>query len=181
MSKIVNRIVMPDQSYLRSVLAYDPETGVLTWKPKSGSDRFIKTFNSRFAGKPAFTTLERGYRQGRIDGQLFYARRVIWKMMTGDDADDVDHINGDRSDNRWVNLRNVSRTENMQNRRLSGANTSGAFGVTKTPWGTWRATIGHQNKIVSIGSFKTKHEAVGARKAAERRFGYHENHGRASA
>lgn len=181
MTRIVNRIVMPDQSYLWSVLTYDPETGVLTWKPKSGSDRFIKTFNSRFAGKPAFTTMERGYQQGRIDGRLLYAHRVIWKLMTGDEPDDVDHINGDRSDNRWANLRNVSRTENMRNRRLSDANTSGVFGVSKTYWGAWQAKIGNQNRTVTIGSFRTKQEAVIARKSAEMQLGYHKNHGRVSA
>lgn len=177
----MGNVVMPDQSYLRSVLSYDPETGLLTWLGRKGDTRFVRTFNSRFAAKPAFTTLERGYLQGRIDGRLFYAHRIIWKLMTGEEPDDVDHLNGKRSDNRWANLRNVSRTENMRNRRLSDANTSGVFGVSKTYWGAWQAKIGDQNRTVTIGSFRTKQEAVAARKSAERKLGYHENHGRVSA
>ena len=177
----MGNVVMPDQSYLRSVLSYDPETGLLTWLGRKGDTRFVRTFNSRFAAKPAFTTLVRGYLQGRIDVRLFYAHRIIWKLMTGEEPDDVDHLNGKRSDNRWANLRNVSRTENMRNRRLSDANTSGVFGVSKTYWGAWQAKIGDQNRTVTIGSFRTKQEAVAARKSAERKLGYHENHGRVSA
>lgn len=168
------RLELPEQAYLLQRLDYCPETGVLTWKPWHSPPNF----NSRFAGKEAFTTVERGYRQGRIDGRLLYAHRVIWRMMTGETPDDTDHINGDRGDNRWRNLRDVTRQENLRNVRLSHRNHTGAHGVNFTKHGTWQVYIGVESKGFCLGSFKTKAEALAARQAAERVLGYHPNHGR---
>lgn len=168
------RKALPAQDVLLQLLNYNPETGELTWRERPGNP----AFTTRLAGKPAFTTLERGYKQGRIFMELHYAHRIIWRMMTGEIAHDVDHINGVRSDNRWSNLRSVTRTENLRNRKLGPANTSGAHGVQYTYWGAWQAYIGHQSRSICLGSFKTKEEAIEARKRAERDLGYHENHGR---
>lgn len=168
------RLELPDQAHLLQRLDYCPETGVLTWKPWHSP----ANFNSRFAGKEAFTTVERGYRQGRVDGRLLYAHRVIWRMMTGETPHDIDHINGDRGDNRWCNLRAVTRQENLRNVRLSHRNHTGSHGVQHTHWGAWQAKIGVDGSVLCLGSFKTKQEAVEARKAAERALGYHPNHGR---
>lgn len=168
------RLELPEQLYLAQRLDYAPETGILTWKHRAGDP----AFNTRFAGKEAFTTVERGYRQGRLDGKLYYAHRIIWRLMTGEYPVDIDHINGNRSDNRWANLRSVTRAANLQNRRLSRNNTSGHHGVQATSWGTWQAYIGRGDANVCLGSFKTKTEAIAARKGAERALGYHPNHGR---
>jgi len=123
-------------------------------------------------------TSERGYKQGRIGGHLHYAHRVIWRMQTGEVADDVDHINGDRGDNRWANLRNVTRQENMRNRKLGRNNTSGFHGVKQAYWGAWQAYIWKDCGSVCLGAFSTKEEAIAARKSAEAALGYHPNHGR---
>jgi hypothetical protein len=165
------------QEYLLLRLRYDPETGALFWRQDPAG---TVQWNGRWAGKPAFTTIERGYLQGRIDWVLLYAHRVIWKMETGLEPEDIDHENGNRSDNRWVNLRDVSRTENMRNRMISSNNTSGHPGVSLTKWHTWKATIGVDNRTIVLGSFSSFDEAVAARKAAEVLHGYHQNHGRSS-
>lgn len=164
---------LPEKSYLLQRLSYCPNTGVLTWLPWGEN----KTFIARYAGKEAFTTLERGYRQGRIDGTLYYAHRIIWRMVTGESPQDIDHINGNRADNRWANLRNVSRQINMQNRRLLARNKTGHHGVNQTAWG-WQSYAFRDGQKICLGSFKTKPEAIAARKAAERILGYHQNHGR---
>jgi hypothetical protein len=166
------RKALPAQDVLLQLLNYDPETGALTWRERPDHP----AFTTRWAGKPAFTALERGYKQGRIFMELHYAHRIIWRMVTGEIAHDVDHINGVRSDNRWSNLRSVSRAENLRNRRLSCQNTSGTHGVYARSWG-WQAYIRADGKTKCLGSFKTKEEAVEARRAANEKYGYHQNHG----
>lgn len=166
---------LPPQDKILQRLRYCAFTGKLFWKIDPEKP---KNWNSRWSGREAFTTNERGYLQGRIDWKLYYAHRIIWKMVTGEDPDDIDHINGNRSDNRWLNLRNVTRSENLKNRAISRNNTSGKMGVEKTKWGTWKSSIGHQGKSKSLGSFAAFDEASAARELAERELGYHKNHGR---
>ncbi len=167
---------LPPREALLQLLCYDAETGALTWRPRPDHP----AFTTRWGGKPAFTAVERGYLQGRIFGRLYYAHRIIWRMETGDIPNDIDHINGDRADNRWKNLRNVSRQVNLRNRALSSNNRTGAHGVSLTPYATWQAYIGDGEKSVCLGSFRTMEEAVRARRLAEQRLGYHANHGRNS-
>ncbi|MBY5974183.1 HNH endonuclease [Ferrimonas balearica] len=95
-------------------------------------------------------------------------------MVTGADADTIDHINGDKSDNRWSNLRSVSQRQNNMNRPTFSNNTTGHRGVTPMPYGQWKVQIGHSY----VGAFNSFDEAVSARTDAEARLGYHENHGR---
>ena len=168
------RKALPAAEALRQLLQYDPESGALVWLPRPDHP----AFTTRWAGKLAFTAVERGYLQGRIFGELHYAHRIIWRMQTGEIPQDVDHINGVRSDNRWCNLRHVTRTANLKNRRLSSNNRSGVHGVNQTPWVTWQAYIGHDGRSICLGSFASKDDAIGARRSAEAALGYHENHGR---
>ena len=170
---IMARKELPTADTLNRLLKYDPETGKLYWNARDD----LPGFTSRWAGKEAFTTLERGYRQGRIFSELHYAHRIIWRMQTGETPDDVDHINGDRADNRWENLRAVSRGSNMKNRGLSRQNSSGHHGVYQRPWG-WQVYICSNYQRQCIGSFKTKQEAVSARLAAEAIEKFHPNHGK---
>lgn len=98
--------------------------------------------------------------------------------MTGEDPNDIDHINGDPSDNRFVNLRNVSHQDNGRNMKLNKASTSGCPGVgfdkRRNVWCA-RIHLNYRNKF--LGQFKSFDEAVAARRAAEVEFGFHENHG----
>lgn len=168
------RKALPSCDVLRQLLRYEPGTGKLFWLPRKDDP----AFTTRWAGREAFTTVERGYLQGRIFSEIHYAHRIIWRMQTGELPDDIDHVNGNRADNRWANLRHASRAENMRNRRLSSNNASGIHNVHLTPHGTWQAYIGNAGRSVCLGSFSTKAEAAAARQGAERALGYHRNHGR---
>lgn len=177
---------LPSQEVLRQLLDYDPETGVLRWKERGPewfaniggktAEHHRKRWNTCFAGREALSHVnEQGYRQGHILGRLYRAHRVIWKVAHGVDADEIDHMNGDRSDNRLRNLRNVPRVGNMRNRSRNANNKTGVTGVCRHKvTGKWAAKVGN----AQLGTFDTFEEAVAARKAAERNLGYHENHGR---
>lgn len=175
---------LPDVCLLRKLLRYDPETGSLYWLPRP-SEMFPKpqqanTWNTKNAGKETFTLTHKGYKQGTIFDAKFRAHRVAWALYYGAwPALHLDHINGDRTDNRITNLREVVRSENQRNQKRRTDNTSGATGVS---WyvlqGKWVAEIYVDGKKKNLGYFDTYEEAVSARKLAEVTHGYHPNHGR---
>jgi hypothetical protein len=160
-------------SLLRQLLRYDPETGALYWRSRT-RDMFcsstqsniipFKTWNKRFAGNEAFTALTQGYKHGNVLGKKFRAHRVIWAMQTGDDVPEnmeIDHVNGVRSDNRWVNLRLATRRQNMWN--VKGARSDSLTAVKGVSYRAERkryvAKIKIDGKCKKIGSFKTIEEA----------------------
>jgi hypothetical protein len=108
------------------------------------------------------------------------AHRVAWALHYGEwPSDQIDHVNGDKTDNRLENLRIVTAQGNAKNRSLRSDNTSGHVGVywvreTKK----WSAQIKVDGRQKTIGSFESLEDAVKARKAAEDLNGYHANHGR---
>lgn len=172
---------------LRELLAYNPETGELTWLPRPReifpSKRAFNTWNARYAGKTAFITTDTpGYRQGRIFGKHYLAHRVAWALVHGEwPAEQIDHVNGIRSDNRLSNLRAVSRAENGRNQKRRSTNTSGVTGVQWVSRGNkWEARIQVAGRNRHLGYFASKDDAIIARKAAELEYGYHANHGRAA-
>ena len=170
-------LVLPSQAILKELLDYDPESGVLRWRARTGPDA-LRCWNSRWTGKVAFTTLSNGYHQGCILGQRVFAHRVAWKWWSGEDAGEIDHINGEKTDNRIANLRSVTRIENSRNQRLRASNKTGVSGVF---WveekGFYQVTCAGRN----FGRFTRKSDAIAARRAAERELGFHPNHGRRSA
>lgn len=182
-------IVNPEPEVLRELLEYDAASGCLFWKErgpelfKDGSrtpEHSSRSWNSRYAGKPAFTADDgSGYLVGAIFGQRHNSHRVIWAMVYGEWPEMVDHINGDRKDNRLVNLRSVSPGENARNSAISKLNRTGVAGVAwRTRDAKWRAHIGFKRKHIHLGYFENFEDAVSARKQAEIRFGFHRNHGR---
>lgn len=175
---------LPSKDELARLLTYDPITGEFLWKERAAAlfanPKKAGSWNTQFAGKPAFTTKNgNGYLCGYIDYQKLYAHRVAWKMVHGTEVDQIDHINGDRSDNRICNLEAATNASNCRNARIRTDNTSGVTGVG---WDTlvnkWHARITVDGAIVNLGRFKTFNEAVIARKAAERIYSFHPNHGR---
>lgn len=169
------KIDLPSPEVLRQLLRYDPETGGLIWRPRG-----IASWDARWADKPAFTASSNGYRVGHLHCRLIMAHRVIWAIAHGAwPAFDIDHINGDRSDNRLVNLRSVTRQENLRNSKVARHNTSGVRGVSRATGGKkWKACIGAGNRTIHLGRFDSFEEAVAARRMAEIAHGYHPNHGR---
>jgi hypothetical protein len=176
---------LPSPDTLRQLLRYEPETGKLFWRerPESffGTAHHCATWNTRYAGKETFVTNQnKGYKAGGVFDIRLLAHRVILAMVNDEwPAGDVDHINGIRSDNRLSNLRVVSRTVNMRNAKKPKTNTSGVIGVAwYAPRRKWRASIMVDKSSVHLGYFATMSAAVAAREAAERKYGFHENHGR---
>tara|TARA_R110000787_G_scaffold4219_1_gene16335 strand:+ start:9 stop:581 length:573 start_codon:yes stop_codon:yes gene_type:complete len=170
---------------LASLISYDPMTGKLHWLDRPlglfKTKRAFSTWNARYAGCEALTALNgSGYLHGGILGQKHRAHRVIWALQTGDwPEEDIDHINGVRSDNSWSNLRAVSRSDNMRNAAMPCTNTSGHVGVHWCkPLSKWAAQIMDDGKSIHLGNFIEKADAIQARKSAENERGYHANHGR---
>jgi DNA-binding transcriptional regulator YiaG len=152
-------------------LSYNPVTGV-----------FIrhKSNNQHGAGRPSGYNHGRGYIKIEIDSVAYFAHRLAFLYMTGKFPEhQVDHINQIRDDNRWNNLREVSKQEQSRNYPKYKTNTSGHVGVYSYPRdsGVWRAMIGVEGKLKTIGTYKTKEEAITARKQAEIEHGFHDNHG----
>jgi hypothetical protein len=173
-----------DPEILRQLLSYDPETGSLTWLLrdesffKKSSD--AKRWNSRYAGTEAFTTVLKGYRKGSILGADCYAHRVCWALRNGNwPAGEIDHINGNRSDNRICNLRDVDSLENQKNLSLRRDNKANRIGVSWYSRGKkWTASITVNKKWIFLGRFSKICDAIQARQIAEIEFGFHKNHGK---
>lgn len=153
------------QERLRELLDYDPETGFFTW---------VTRRNGIHVGQTAGHVNNHGYVQIRIDGRSYQAHRLAWLWMVGAlPTDHVDHINRDRADNRWGNLRLASRSQNMGNRSISRNNTSGVKGVI---WhkdaGKWMACIKINGKRRYLGYFLDIDAAAAAyADAARQHFG----------
>lgn len=191
MSKPRDSKDLPTYEYVSQRLSYDPETGVLTWKERPremfATEGAFKTWNIRHVNKQAGSLVHnRGYVKIRLSvfGKplRLTAHRVAWLLHTGSWPElHLDHINGDKQDNRIENLRQVTPAENARNQRLCSGNTSGHLGVDyrkDCPNRPWCAKIKVDRKSIYLGSYATKEEAIAARKEAERKYGFHENHGR---
>lgn len=101
----------------------------------------------------------------KVDGKktsaLFYAQRIIWKWMTGNEpVDQIDHIDGDKLNNRWSNLRAASRRQNLYNSKLRKDNPSGAKGVGQAVNGKWIARITVNGEQRYLGRYSTFEQAA---------------------
>ena len=143
------------QTRLKEAFSYDPETGVFVWKIQSGRMK---------PGQIAGVTNPAGYRMIRLDGKLIMAHRLAWIYMTGSAPTDfIDHINGVRNDNRWVNLRPANRSQNSYNSKGRENCTSKWKGVSwDAPRGKWKAQLRAQGKTYVLGRFEDEREAAEA-------------------
>src|SRR6056297_1350980 len=134
------KIPVPEQDYLMKIFSYESSTGNLIWNYRP--DR-LPVWNKSWSGKIAGSRSNSGYINVGIDGKLYRAHRVIWKLLYGTDPDSIDHINGDVSDNRIENLRDVNHQDNHKNRFKYKTNKSGVTGVMfNKRAGKWIARIG---------------------------------------
>lgn len=178
---------LPDLELLRKLLDYDPETGLLFWRARPvemfPNKSKAKRWNTRYAGKRAGNTkaYQKGYFAVCILSKNYPVHRILWALHTGKDPQNqIDHINGNPGDNRLCNLREVNQVENSKNQKIPKNNTSGYIGVSfRKANNEWVAYISVQKRI-HLGGFRTKEAAIAARKDAERRYGFHPNHGRGS-
>lgn len=178
------------QSLLNEIFGYDPETGVLYHKERprwmftkgyKGGETSWRTFNTQNAGKPITNVGGSGYLRVNIGGKRYSAHRIIWVMVHGEWPDEIDHINGDRADNRLCNLRAVTRQENLRNLARRSDNTSGYTGVSYSKRDdVFIAYITVDGHAKVIGRYGTAQQAAKARAEAEAELGFHPNHGRAA-
>lgn len=174
----------PSFETVSELVRLDAATGKLYWlrRPVSmfSSERSAKIWNTQFSGKEAFNTPDgRGYLAGTMLWFRYKAHRIVWLMATGKwPSMQIDHINGNRADNRFENLREVENVENLRNAALKSNNTSGVCGVVWRQEGQkWEAKIGHQGKNVYLGRFAKLEDAIAARAKANEKLGYSGRHG----
>lgn len=179
---------MISQELLKELLNYNPETGVFTWLARGDkyfqSPLAAKSWNNRFAGKEAGTSHSNSTSRTRyvsitLFQKQYRAHRLAWLYVYGESPRyKIDHINGDGADNRIANLRDVTDSVSAKNMPMLKRNKSGVTGIH---WckitEKWCAMI-HSGKTKNLGYFSDKFEAICARKSAEARLGFHENHGR---
>ena len=171
---------------LNDLLDYNPKTGDLVWKERPEHyfphPRYKTRWDAKWAGKIAGSVF--GYKNSPnkyiricIFKQNFRAHRIVWWMVTGEEpTKDIDHIDHDGLNNRFENLRLVSKKENQKNLSRNKNNTSGVTGVKKVR-GKYHAVVQSDNRMIFLGSFDRFEDAVEARKEANTKYGFHENHG----
>jgi hypothetical protein len=153
------------QAELKAQLHYDADTGVFTRITKSSKNTKIGSV----AG-----WLCRGYRRISIGSKQFAAQRLAWLYITGEMPDYfVDHINGVKDDNRFINLRCATNKENIRNSGLFKHNTSGKRGVSlNKQTGKWRAQCIVDGKTHNLGDYSDINAASNAYKQfAKKHFG----------
>lgn len=142
---------------VREHLSYDPSTGKFWWKDEAG------------------TITGHGYRYIKVKGKARLAHRLAWLFYYGVEPPGlVDHINGDRLDNRIENLRIATYSQNGANAKRHSRNTSGLKGASKVlkkgVWtGRWQASITYRNRQINLGYFDTREEAHQAYLSAARK------------
>jgi hypothetical protein len=178
----MNRITI--STPLEDLLEYDPATGMLRWKRPKGermqinmhqqSRRQTKGWFQGFLDTDGYRRFAipdgRHARTGKVRQRQLCVHYVAWYLMTGQyPVNDIDHINQNRADNRWTNLRAASRSENMRNLRVRPVSKTGYIGVS--PFGKKflaQITVNYQN--IYLGVFSTLEEAVAVRREAELKY-----------
>lgn len=152
------------QEKLKELLHYDPETGLFT--------RLVKTAQRVNVGDIAGTLSGDGYLYTGVLSKSLKNHRLAFLYMTGSIPEYVDHINGVRTDNRWVNLRPATKRQNQYNQKIRSDNTSGIKGVCwSKPHNKWVARIYVDGKVIGLGTYVDIKEAESA--VIEARNKYH--------
>lgn len=181
---------LPSPELLRQLLRYDPQTGKLFWLERhlsiydfsdTSAPRRCRVFNALFAGREAGQLGSGGYIIVTINHIPFRAHRLIWAMNNDEQFPSnlqIDHINGDRTDNRISNLRLATNRENARNQRRRMTNKSGHNGVYwDSATNKWRAQITLNGKTYALGRFSTKSKAAHARRSAHLNSFFYHSHG----
>lgn len=156
---------------LMYLVTYDPETGIMTRSEKA---------NGKWKEGENIGSDSDGYLNCSIKNRVYKVHVLAWMYMTGEyPRGDIDHINHIKSDNRFSNLRLVTKIENSHNLEMSKANTSGYTGVSwNKAKNKWRARIKVNKKERFLGYFEDIEDAKKAWDEARKEHGFHKNHGR---
>ena len=155
----------------KELFTYDRETGIIKWR---------KRFNHMQRADLVAGSSGHGYIKIQFKGKLYQAHRIAMLLSYGfyGDGLEVDHISHIRDDNRLVNLRFVTRSDNQRNRSRNSNNTTGVTGVYyDKARRKYKAQIRVDGMNINLGRFVTLEEATEARKAADIRYKYNANHG----
>jgi len=155
---------MLTQEVLMQHLIYDPITGIFVWKEPRAKRCKV--------GDMAGTMHSRGYIHIKLFGVCYKAHRLAFLYMTGHwPKEQVDHVNSDRSDNSWNNLRDLSPSNNQYNRRgATKSSSTGMLGASVLPSGKYRAQIKYKGKVIYLGEYHTPEEAHNAYLCARQDF-----------
>lgn len=161
---------------MRQFLDYDPDTGKFVWLKK-------RTMNSTAnVGDEAGSIDENGYRRLMFDGKKIRAHRLAFLFMGMAMPEQVDHINGDRSDNRWSNLRPSSAQVNPKNACRRKDSRTAVTGVTfSKQHGKWKVRVNRAGVTEYLGLFSNLLDAAAARISKQNSYEYSDRHGRATA
>lgn len=149
------------QDYLKSILDYDPISGIFIWKKSHGARQLgdIAGCNANHGGKTNYIIIG-------IDEELYRAHRLAFLYMTGNIPRLVDHKDRNGTNNKWENIRSADKSSNLVNSEKRSDNTSGYKGVSfrsdPNRDKRWRACISKDGKQIVIGTFHTKEEAAKA-------------------
>jgi len=161
-------------NFIKNCISYDQYTGIFTWR--SPLSKNVKV------GGIAGSKESQGYWVIKIKGKRYKAHRLAMAISGFEiDNNQVDHINGKRSDNRLCNLRLASHSKNQQNQAIPKNNTSGVIGVY---WAKnvqkWYSLIKLNGKTFNLGYYSDKNVAIEVRQFSEEVCGFHKNHGRSA-
>ncbi len=143
---------MIELNYLRSILHYNPDSGLWTWLIYKGPK-----------SKGAVGTISKaGYAAISIDDKKYYLHRLAWFYMTGEwPENEIDHIDMNKANNKWINLRKATHRQNQANVAKRKDNTSGSKGVYYSKHASkWIANISCNGKTINLGCHDTKEEAA---------------------
>jgi hypothetical protein len=147
--------------YLRSILKYDPDTGLCVWLDSIGAAK---------KGSIAGSCRKNGRRVIKIGSRAYQAPRLAWLYMTGEWPETtVDHEDRNPSNDKWSNLRLATKAQQARNQILHSHNTSGILGVYERG-GKYCAAIKFNYRQIWLGTFDTEEEAIDARRAAELKY-----------
>ena len=180
----MNKRKIVEYSHALLLVSYNKETGIFTWMRRHGNDRGSRVFNSQFAGKQCGCDDGKGYVKigFMLNGKRVHvhAHRLAWLCVHGEiPYGDIDHINGNPSDNRIDNIRNVTRSINQRNARMQSNNSSGMTGVIwHSQHKKWMAQATVIGKKHHLGYFHDKNEAHQAVLAFRLKNGFTDRHGK---
>lgn len=160
--------------YVRSILDYDPKTGIFRWKYRNNAPQAV---NTRWAGMVAGRKASNGYWDISINYKRYQSHRLAWLYMTGEwPKEEIDHKDLGKANNKWQNLRQATHGENSRNVRKKINNTSGYKGVrlfSLRNYRAYQARITVNGKVFYLGYFNSAEKAyVAYCKAAKK---YHGN------